>query len=857
MNPREFAREPGYDLTIALTYSFDPVFFEKVVLHDLRIGGSGSIVIVGDPHEVDAAILESQMVLEFLGRRYMLSPATHSKGAFHPKLMLRLGREDGQVLIGSGNLTSGGWGGNRELGTHWKIGPAHDDQGHWIIPLLASIKSWCSGVRERDAITRAKLIPWVEDLISEGSDEQPPVLFSQFGSTLAQQLAARWNGRRFKKLYVATGSSDDRGAMLRWAHNTFGVSQVVVAGTLSALSLEPKRLEKLPCEVRIKAIEEGFLHAKFYWFDGPDGPAAVFGSANCSASAWLLDPANGGNVETVVCFDEPDKADFSEILTLFSGKTSDPAAVLVKHKSDDEPDEQDDASDEVVYRITTLDWNAQFAIASFVIAPPPPDNARLELVINDISSEARCVATEIGRFQSHFSEDFEPGVLYGYAIVRIGRKQHTTAERWADCVVELERSRAAVRTVDPLIGLEEERDSNCQRKLVNAIRLVVQTLFSDAEHFPDPTVFAKYRGKDESADDSEPVPTLDPFKVLCELSEIERERESQTRMKSHGSGGLSLSGILSLLFSSGSRRHIEPEEDPTEPDDDAPLTNKKNPSQRRSQDQLDEIYVQRLADQVSEALDNLAKREFAEACTAVQFVQATAFPLAVAELGRQQGWVSRERAEQWAIRLFAILFRGSGKGKGLLRKVKERYEEADKSDVFEAAVGDGSLWAALVASLANTRWEGAGAEFEKALAVRELFREPSLLKTSSAAQLLRYAKALRSKEATEMLSVHAPSIVSRLEKLESELEPYWNSHLETGSGSPAPVQCGNLLWRRGIGWAFGIGPSPAADRDAVRLRGNETQVMKGFYLNVSQLAKREPRFTRLINDVIQETQAMY
>ena len=111
MNPRDFAREPGYDLTIALTYSFDPVFFENVVLHDLRVGGSGTIVIVGDPHEVDAAISNAQTALEYLGRRYMLSPATHSHGAFHPKLMLRLGREDGQVLVGSGHVTSGGWGG--------------------------------------------------------------------------------------------------------------------------------------------------------------------------------------------------------------------------------------------------------------------------------------------------------------------------------------------------------------------------------------------------------------------------------------------------------------------------------------------------------------------------------------------------------------------------------------------------------------------------------------------------------------------------------------------------------------------------------------------------------------------------
>lgn len=856
MNPRDFAREPGYDLTIALTYSFAPIFFESVVLHDLRIGGSGSIVIVGDPHEVDSAIASSQMALEHLGRRYMLSPATHSNGAFHPKLMLRLGREDGQVLLGSGNLTSGGWGGNRELGTFWKFGPAHDDQGHWIIPLLANIESWCSGERERDAIIRAKLIPWIEKLISEESDELPPVLYSRSGSTLAKQLAARWSGRRFKKLFVATGSSDDRGAMLRWAHDTFGVTQVVLAGTPSALSFEPKRLEKLPCDIRIKAVEDNLLHAKFYWFDGPDGPAAVFGSANCSAAAWLLDPGNGGNIETLVCFDEPKKADFSEVLSLFSGKTADPASVLMKQKAEDESDNVDDDTGDIVYRITTLDWNAQFAIASFVITPAPPEDALVKLVINDHSAEARCVANESGRYQSHYSDDFEPGVLFGSATIKIGRKQHKTSERWADCVVEFERSRSSVRTVDPLIGLEEDRDSNGQRKLVNAIRLVVQTLFSDAGHFPDPTVFAKQRGKQESDEEAEPVQALDPLKVLCDLSELERDRETHVRMKSHGSGGLSLSGILSLLFSSSGRGHIELEAEPTESDDDLPPPAKKKTPQPRSRDQLDELCVQRLADQVSEALNNLSTAEFADTCTAVQFVQATAFPLAVAELGRQQGWVSRERAERWSIRLFAILFRGSGKGKSLLRKVEDRYEEADKSDVFEAAVGDGSLWAALVASLVNARWDGAGAEFEKALAIRELFREPSLLKTASAAQLLRYAKALRSKEATEMLTIHAPSIVGQIEQLESELAPYWNSHLQAGLGNTVPVKSGDLLWRRGVGWAFGIDPNGWPDTDTVRFRGNETQVIKGFYLNVSDVAKKNPKVLNAIRTLADQTKSL-
>lgn len=845
MNPREFARDSGFDLTIALTHCFDPVFFENVVLHDLRIGGSGSIVIIADREEVRSAIANSQLPLEHLGRQYMLSPATHSSGEFHPKLMLRLGREEGQVLVGSGNLTCGGWGWNRELGTSWKIGPAHDDHGHWILPLLADIEVWCSGEREREAIAQAKLIPWITNLRSKSFDMQPPLLYSRIGSTLAQQLAVRWRGRQFNKLFVATRTSDDRGGMLRWAHDTFGVTKVILAGTPSVLSLEPKYLENLPCDVRLKAYEENVLNAKFYWFDGPDGPAAVFGSANCSAAAWLLDPRNGGNVETLVCFDQPEKYGFSEVLSLFSGRTAEPASVLTKKKNME--DSVDDGADEVLYRITTLDWNAQFSIVSFMISPPPPENSKVELVINRHRAMARSVESARGRYQSQYSDGFEPGTLLGRAIIKTKGKQYITSERWVDCLIELERSRIATRTFAPLLGLEQEQDSTGQRKLVKAIHLIIQTLFSDAGYFPDPTVFSMHRLEGESNNKAGPAPTLDPLEVFSDLSEL--KQKSRVRTKSQGARTWEISGILSLLFSSRSRDHIEPAANQIESDHDYPQHARRR-SKQRNFDPLDERYVERLANQVSQALDQLSSPHFADNCTAVQFVQATAFPLAVAELGRVRGWVSREQAEQWVIRVFATLFRGCGHGTGLLQKVKNRYQDSDKTDVFEMAVGDGSLWAALVASLVNSRWVGAGAEFEKVLAIRELFREPSLLKTANAALLLRYANALRLNDATATLTIHAPLIVKHLERLESELDPHWNFHLQAGAGSVMPVHRGDLLWRRGVGWAFGIGRGLATDRDAVRLRGQNTQVMKGYYLNVTKLAKRVQSIDQLIADLL-------
>jgi hypothetical protein len=69
-----------------------------------------------------------------------------------------------------------------------------------------------------------------------------------------------------------------------------------------------------------------------------------------------------------------------------------------------------------------------------------------------------------------------------------------------------------------------------------------------------------------------------------------------------------------------------------------------------------------------------------------------------------------------------------------------------------------------------------------------------------------------------------------------------------------PSLSGDLLWRRGLGWAFVIGPSPTAGQVTVRLRGKVAQVMKGFYLNVSELARQEPQFAALIKLVIGKVQ---
>ena len=73
MNPREFCRIANLDVAICLTYSFDPIFFERVIIHDLFAGGATDILVVSDMHATEEALERAMGQVTLLGRRYQLA----------------------------------------------------------------------------------------------------------------------------------------------------------------------------------------------------------------------------------------------------------------------------------------------------------------------------------------------------------------------------------------------------------------------------------------------------------------------------------------------------------------------------------------------------------------------------------------------------------------------------------------------------------------------------------------------------------------------------------------------------------------------------------------------------------------
>lgn len=848
MNPRVFCRERSYQRALLLTYSFDPIFFEQMVLPDLWAGQSSDILVVADQAQIDASMHAAAGQLWHLGRNYLLAGANHS-GAFHPKLFLRLGAKDGLVMLGSGNVTSSGWGGNQELGAAWMVGPQHADKGGWLHPLLDGVLAWCGGELEKDAVRRMKDAPWLSQTSATHAMDGA-VLHSRIGSSLGYTLAQRWAGRQFDDVKILTGSTDESGAFLRWAHSTFGLKRATVALTPASASFICEKLADLPLELSIiPLVAERPMHAKFYWFDGPEGPAAVMGSANCSAAAWLLPPDRGGNIETLVAYDQPKADDFEVVLNVFLAPLHDPVDVFLQKSSN--LIEQD--GNGLAFQLRSLQWDAALRRLQADIYPVPQDGMIVELLLGGLRVKMQDVK-DAGRYWTcQLPDNLEPATVFALVAITRGDECWQTLPRWVNDVAALEHASHSARLLEPFKGLEREASSKEQRQMLDELQEVAHALFNDAASFRDPGAGS---GRVDKANEVAPAAPVNPADLIVHLDEAQ-----QTLPAFHSAtlGTLSLTGILRLLFDvdtdgeAGSSAAEDEESDEGQP----PHRADKRSSSAHSGNAVDnsqavpveDRFRQQLATQINTFLAEMSTSTFAERCSATQMVQAVSFPLAVALRGQRRGWVTAESAEKWALDVFAILFRGTRTGtNALLHVVEQRYAKNEQQTIFDEVVGDGTLWVVLVATLGNASWSGVGTDIDKAVALREVYMAPQLLASAVPARIATLIGKVRVEGARSYIAEVAPRVTQLLNEVEDALGLIWEGELLRQGELGITHKVGDLLWRDKVGWAVCLAEAQARTGQAVhvRLRGIDKDVAFGFYVNVSNLAAQAPQIGDLI-----------
>jgi hypothetical protein len=216
------------------------------------------------------------------------------------------------------------------------------------------------------------------------------------------------------------------------------------------------------------------MHAKFYWFFGPDGSAAVVGSANCSAAAWLAE-----NVELIIPYDEPLAAEFESILSIFEEPKQSPAKALLPKPAKSNPL----PASAPRHRLVSLRLRSNHIIEALVDPPLTPD-AQANLVVNASGSVTIGLAAHARGLTGRLPPEFQLGsmTLFAHAEGMSGGVPFTTEPRWIDNDGLLDRA-ARLRTIDPSLEDLSRRSLSGMdhQRILEAIQTVSAQLL-DPQH---------------------------------------------------------------------------------------------------------------------------------------------------------------------------------------------------------------------------------------------------------------------------------------------------------------------------------------------------------------------------------------
>lgn len=310
---------------IVLTHDIDFMFFQSLVLPALRRRGHPSITILADSRCALATYPRQREYLSGLGTNYRVVPVAMPQPhfRFHPKAILLSGPNGGELFVGSGNLTFGGWRGNAEV---WaRFSSAEGGTG----PFLA-FRDYLLGVLGHISVpgpvedeVRSALNENTWDWLTGDADSQLSILGRPGSSEglLRQMLALAGTG--YGKVYVCAPFFDAEAKALAQLIKNTAPAEVQVLCQPSGTTLTKEAWSRVAGKARLRAAgfrqsatgkrrRSPYLHSKFYAFERQYEVVVFLGSANCSQAGLTLE-GNIGNAE-LMAVQRMSPAEFKEFL---------------------------------------------------------------------------------------------------------------------------------------------------------------------------------------------------------------------------------------------------------------------------------------------------------------------------------------------------------------------------------------------------------------------------------------------------------------------------------------------------------------------------------------------------------------
>lgn len=315
-----------YHSCIITCYSFDFLFFEQRVLPKLRHAGIININLF-----VDAKMFQQQ--LEALdgnyrnNKSYSITPIDLN-GAFHPKIIMTLGKTNGFLAIGSGNLTNSGlssndevWGAFHTYKTESEAAPLFKN----VFQYLNSLEDFCYGINKTKWHWILKNTSWLNDILNDNnttsilkSKEETIQIVSSFVDTsIYKQLLDALPKEPLESLIVISPYFNKKGQIIEQFITDLKPSKVKVVvdsrfGTVPYKFSNDTNVQFYDWEnvESITTHQSPRLHAKIIQLKFKTKTCILIGSTNASVEALGTKKRNTKNAEMSILIETNKKKDW-------------------------------------------------------------------------------------------------------------------------------------------------------------------------------------------------------------------------------------------------------------------------------------------------------------------------------------------------------------------------------------------------------------------------------------------------------------------------------------------------------------------------------------------------------------------
>jgi hypothetical protein len=320
-----------YHSCIITCYSFDFLFFEQRVLPALRRAGMININVFVDEkmYQHQLANLDGNNVSK---QSYSITPIKLN-GAFHPKILMGIGKNNGFLAIGSGNLTNSGLSSNDEV---WGAFHTYKNESKALpvfqsaFEYLNNLKPFCFAENTKKWDWLLKGSSWLSDLgnskninTAYHSNDEVLLLKSFADASIYKQLIANLPNSNLKNITIISPYFNKRGDLITNLIDDLDPDTIDVIidskfGTIPHKFIQNKRVKFHEWEF-VKGSESNSgtrLHAKIFQFQYEKSTCILTGSANATIEAFGTKVNNSRNAEASVLIKSDESKNWMEELQI-------------------------------------------------------------------------------------------------------------------------------------------------------------------------------------------------------------------------------------------------------------------------------------------------------------------------------------------------------------------------------------------------------------------------------------------------------------------------------------------------------------------------------------------------------------